>query len=259
MKLWKLLLVVLSVVIFAFSGMACAVRGYLPTESEDAGYMDTVSPDETDTPPEVDDGEEESKPYEPFIPGIMDFDPDNPIGGDYDFSTVYDYTGATLKDASGTFVEENGAYTAQYGAALYVNRNEQYPFPYGTLSADVISKGTDTGIVFGLSANRNYFWEGSGISYYFFFVSQAGRAYLGKADNGGWAALSEREIPNYSGNTKYNVKVIFKGNKILCYIDGQQMLSYADSNALAGTGWGIRAGGVGATISNVQISSSFIY
>lgn len=192
-----------------------------------------------------------------WLPDILDYDKDVPIGGNYDFSTVYDYTGATLTAASGSMTAIAGVYEATSGAAIYANRNASTPFPYGTYSADVINNGTDSGIIFGLTASNSTFWEGSGISYYFFFVSMSGAAYLGKTDNGTWSALSTPSISGWNATTKYNVKVIFKGNKILGFINGKHMITYTDASPLNGTGWGIRVGGTGATIENLQISSSF--
>lgn len=195
-----------------------------------------------------------------FIPDIIDDDPYVDIGGSYDFSEQYDYTNALLTSYYATFTtttNEGGktVYTAP-NRAIYTNRDAVTPFPYGTLSADVMNNGFDSGIVFGFSSNNSN-WEGAGVSYYFYFVSQAGRAYLGKTDNGSWYVLGEKAIDGYNKATTYDIKVNYKGNKILCFVNGVHMLSYSDGSALTGTGWGIRAGGAGAVISNVYISSSF--
>lgn len=253
MKVTKLVLIALVCLTLC---MGACIGTYAPeaTGGGEAGVITpNPSPDQGGEQPPVDDSGE----YEEFIPGILDYDPNVPSDFDYDFSTIYDYTGAKLTAASGSFLEVEGIYASSGGSALYVNRDENTPFPYGTFSAKVMNNGTDSGIVFGLSSNKNSFWEGAGISYYFYFVSFSGMAYLGKADNGGWAALSEKQIANYSASNTYELKVIYKGNKILCFVNGVQMLSYSETAPLKGTGWGIRAGGADVVISDLAIASTF--
>ena len=44
-------------------------------------------------------------------------------------------------------------------------------------------------------------------------------------------------------------------DKIIVYLDDVYQFNYRVSSPLEGTGWGIRTGVAGATISNIQISS----
>ncbi len=261
--IWALCLILSALICFG-SGCTTAINPEVIGEGE----VEIVSPEEisnggnqggnqggTDTP---------IVPDEPFVPDINDTDDKVQIGGDYDFSTQYDYTGATLTTVNGSFSvgsDSNGTtYVATTGNALSVNMGSTgIPFPYGTMSADVVNNTSDSGIVFGLSSTRSYFWEGTGISYYFYFVSFQGYIYLGKADNGGWSALCNSTIPNWSGSTSYNLKVVYKGTKILCFLNDEYVFSYSESTPLKGTGWGVRAGASGASIKNVKISSSFTY
>ena len=51
---------------------------------------------------------------------------------------------------------------------------------------------------------------------------------------------------------------VFKGNKIMCYLNGEYLFVYTDHTALTGTGWGIRCNnGQNATISNIRLTSAF--
>ncbi len=191
----------------------------------------------------------------PFVPEVLDDDPFISMGDEYDFSKQYDYTNAKLSSASGVFSFEEGTYTASTSSVLYVNNDNSTPFPYGTISADIMNNGGDTGVVFGLSSSKSYFWEGEGIEYYFVFISQGGTVYIGRAFDGGWTNFGEATIADYSPSKTYNLTVLYRVNKIICYLDGVNVLGVSVSEPLTGTGWGIRAGKTGATISNVVITS----
>ena len=138
---------------------------------------------------------------------------------------------------------------------MNVHMSSYAPFPYGTISADVMNNGSDSGIVFGLSTIRNSFWEGAGVSYYFAFVSYQGILFLGRTVNGVWTTLTYTDIIGYTADTTYNLKVLYRVDKIVLLLDDVPMLSYRADAPLSGTGWGIRAGAAGATISNIKISN----
>lgn len=194
-------------------------------------------------------------PEGPFIPGILDDDPFVDMEDNNDYSTQYDYSNAKLSSAMGLFQQSEGTYTASSTNVLYVNRDATTPFPYGKISADIKNNGSDTGLVFGLSSNIPNFWEGQGISYYFVFISQGGTVYIGGAINGGWTNFGEATISGYNAQNTYNLKVLYRGNKIVCYLDGVNVLGISVPTKLTGTGWGIRAGKAGTVISNVKVSS----
>ncbi len=117
-------------------------------------------------------------------------------------------------------------------------------FAYGTYSVKMKKSGNgDDGIVFGLSENgiRSY-WE-DGVSYYFFFISQRGTAYLGKANDGAWTICGESSrIADYDENGEYTLKVIRTEGSVICYVDDVLYVNYNDSMPLLGTATGLRAG-----------------
>ena len=123
--------------------------------------------------------------------------------------------------------------TASQTLAVYENGT----FVEGTISMKmrVGSTAGDNGIVFGLKNDNNssVFWEGAGITYYFFFVSQFGNAYLGKTTNGSWTLCGEVKLPSYALNKTYTLSVSRdKSNSdydlINCYVDGVLYVSYKD-------------------------------
>ena len=143
--------------------------------------------------------------------------------------------------------------------SLYACTDNAFKFPYGTISADVINNGADAGIIFGLSASSDRFFDGgSGASYYFYFVSMSGYAYLGRTTtSNAWQALMTTTISGYNKSTQYNIKAVFRGNKIICYVNNQVVFTYTDASPLTGTGWGLRSNnGTNSTISNLTLSSS---
>ena len=153
---------------------------------------------------------------EPFVPDIIDKDPFVSMGDDYDFSKQYDYTNATLSAGSGSFNVSNGVYTATSANSIQSNLNTSTPFPYGTISANIKNNGGDVGLIIGLSTSSYTFWEGNGISYYFVFINKDGLCYVGKTNNGAWSVVGHVQIQNFNPQTTYNLKVIYRVNKIIC-------------------------------------------
>jgi len=245
------------------SAIVAAATFYVPVERADGNPASTVSPivsghgqkAEVLTPevilPEV-DGDE---PFEPFIPSLKDDEPFVDMESSRDFSKQYDYTDAVLYSYNGSCTVEDGVYTAETASSIYANMDASTPLPYGIISADIVNNGGDTGLVFGLSANKTTFWEGAGINYYFAFVSQSGTLYLGRTREGAWSALAYATISGYSASTTYNVQVVNRIDKIVIFLDGVPMISYRVSEPLTGTGWGIRTGAVGAKVSNLTVTS----
>jgi hypothetical protein len=133
-------------------------------------------------------------------------------------------------------------------------------FPYGTISVDVkTNASSDTGIVFNLQDNGlTNFWE-DGISYYFFFLSKDGVAYLGKVDYGKWYALSTVSYGSVDASKTYNLKVIIKAGKTLCYINDEFYIGYKDANQLEGTSYGIRCGTSGVSFKNLVVTNDYKY
>lgn len=118
----------------------------------------------------------------------------------------------------------------------------------GTITLNVkANTKADNGIVFRVNDNGNTsYWE-DGVSYYFFFISLNGSAYLGRV-NSGWANIGEKAIPNYDVNKEYQLKIVMKDDNIKCYVDDTLYIDVNDS-VVKGTKCGIRAGSTNATFS----------
>ena len=112
----------------------------------------------------------------------------------------------------------------------------------------------DNGITFRINDNGNTsYWE-EGVSYYFFFISLNGTAYLGRVNNG-WSNLGENSIVNYDVNKEYELKVVMNGDNIKCYVDNTLYLDVNDST-VKGTKCGIRAGSTNAIFSLLTAESA---
>ena len=136
-------------------------------------------------------------------------------------------------------------------------------FAEGTISVDITLGNAigDNGIIFGLknTTGSDKFWEGSGVTYYVFFISMAGTAYLGKTVNGQWIVCGIDNTTSFALNKTYNLTVSRdKSNAdydvINCYVDGTLHVSYKDNTAIDGAGYGIRSGVSGIKYSNFEIS-----
>lgn len=187
------------------------------------------------------------------------------FGDDFDDSIKYTYDSTTV-----AFSTVSGGFTTESGSGLFADHTStttgsmavctSVAFPYGTISVDVKTQtNTDTGIVFGLScSNKTSFWEGYGVSYYFFFLGQDGTAYLGKTDNGHWTVV---KIVDYTFNATdyFNLKVVYKGSAIYCFVNGALMFAVRDSAALTGTGFGIRTGASGVAFKNLTVTNDYVY
>lgn len=156
--------------------------------------------------------------------------------------------------ASGKFSEENSVITSTSPNAILYKENAA--FAYGVLEADVrpIAQ-SDNGLIFSLETNDlNTFWE-NGVSYYFFFLSLSGTAYLGKVDHGTWSVCSNVSIPNYDAKTIYHLKIERDETSIVCYVGDTLYANYHDESPLSGTGYGFRAGASGVLFSNLSVKS----
>jgi hypothetical protein len=107
---------------------------------------------------------------------------------------------------------------------------------YGMIQATVTLSGirSDNGIVFALTeGTQTPYWENYGTSYYFFFLSQGGTAYLGKVNAGTWTVCGEKaifsnwrfagnEIPE--GHYRYDIRTDSEGN--FCTIEPFVVVDY---------------------------------
>lgn len=157
----------------------------------------------------------------------------------------------------GIMEETETGYVSKLANTLAVFDGE---FAFGTFSCNVTSTDkTDSGLVFGLSTNgAEYFWE-YGVTYYFYFLGQGGKAYLGKVASDGWHILNTKNIGTIDPDREYSLKVIYNKNRITCFIDGEIMFGYKDTQPLSGKGYGLRTGAPDIVFSNIDITDEFVY
>lgn len=153
------------------------------------------------------------------------------------------------------YVDSNKTYvkaTAVAPGAMMIKENMS--LYNGTVKAKLTANtAADNGVVFRVNDNgKTSYWE-DGVSYYFFFVSLHGIAYLGRVNNG-WTNLGESPISNYDVNKEYEVKVVMNGDNIKCYVDDTLYLNVDDST-VKGTKCGIRAGSTNAIFSLLTTES----
>ena len=175
-----------------------------------------------------------------------------------EISNVYTVASGTVEESASGVSSLSGSTIAVYGGKEFVE---------GTLSIDItLGKETgDNGIIFGLknTTGSNYFWEGQGVTYYFFFISLAGNAYLGKTVNGQWIVCGIDTTSYYQLNKTYTLTVSrSKSNlsydMINCYVDDRLCVSYKDETDLDGTGYGIRSALAGIKYSDFEISNEIL-
>ena len=146
---------------------------------------------------------------------------------------------------NGEFIQpEMGTFVSSTSNSLIVS--DTATFENGTIEVDMQLAGEnrDNGIVFGLSdSDKPTYWEGNGISYYFFFVSLSGLAYLGKTDNGGWVVCATKQIEGYDNAASYHLRVTRHNGTIFCFVDDVLYIAFSDPSPLEGTRFGLRAGG----------------
>lgn len=200
-----------------------------------------------------------------YVPRIIDLDGNMNLNDEsFDDSVKYDYTPEKVNFVcvNGNMSHEDGAGFGSYVAgdvgSFVVTDKNSAPFPYGTFSVDLKTiPGTDNGLVFGLSTDLDNFLEGRGVSYYYFFLNIEGYAYLGKSDNGVWSELRAVKY-NFDAEEYQNLKVVFQGKKICCFVNNTLLFAVRDENVLDGTRFGLLAKGVGAAYKNVAITSDYV-
>lgn len=162
--------------------------------------------------------------------------------------------------ANGEFIVENNHYISTLDNSIIVHRTAS--LEYGTISTSLkASEIGDNGIIFALDDGGNKsFWE-HGVSYYFFFVSISGTAYLGKVSNNSWTSLGVVRIPLYNLENEYALKVTRDETSILCYVNDELLLYCVDEYPLSGNKIGLRAGSKGTSFTEliVEQSGSFDY
>lgn len=195
--------------------------------------------------------------YEPWVGDIIDLDEpyvDSEVEID---DTVYDYTNLEFDTVAGEFDKVGNTYTSTLKSSMARSSSTTSPFTHGTFSVDVkYVTPCDSGIIFGLNDNGSEkYWEGYGISYYFFFLNTEGDAYLAKSVDGKWIECSVVGAFVPAANEVVNLKVLYYGDKIICMINNVLYITYQDDSYLTGTGFGFRAGATGMEFSNIFASS----
>ena len=207
--------------------------------------------------------------HTPDIPAEPEFGPHKFLGW-YSEGEPYDWTTPVMRDIEitalwekayggemhtvyGSFETVDGAYRSRTANSLMVN--EEDGFDRGTIEVSVTAgTASDNGIVLCLTGNgTNTFWE-SDVSYYLFFLSRDGTAYLGKVDHGKWLALKVVALSDYDVSQTYVLKTVLNGTDISCYVDGKLYIRYSERAFLTGTGYGLRAGAAGVVFSDFKIS-----
>lgn len=134
------------------------------------------------------------------------------------------------------------------GAGAMIIANEELSVAGAIETNMKVTAGSDNGIVFKVDdGGRNHFWEETQVSYYFFFINFEGKASLGRVLNGSWTDMSGAiNIPGYSIEQTYTLRVEYTSSQISCYINNAEMIRVSDSS-LVGTQYGFRAGHLGTT------------
>ncbi|NLG81107.1 MAG: hypothetical protein GX490_01095 [Bacilli bacterium] len=162
------------------------------------------------------------------------------------------YTLEGYSHVSGNFKFDNGKFISDSSNAMIISTEDTFTSGTYTVTMKAPS-ASDNGVVFGVTDNgKTSFWE-DGVSYYFFFISKDGTAYLGKVDNG-WSAPQVVPIPNYNVNNTYEIKVAWDGTKIRGYINDEMLISYVDPNPLSGDKIGLRAQVSGVEYTDLIVS-----
>ena len=151
---------------------------------------------------------------------------------------------------------ENG-FVSSSGANILANTSQG--FDRGSVEVTVNSpSSSDSGIIFCVENNgMSSFWEYN-VSYYFFFISLEGHAYLGKVNQGKWAALKTIPIENFDRSQSYTIKVILNGTDIYCYVNGELYIGYSEIRFLTGGGFGLRTGTAGVTFTDFKVNGKVV-
>ena len=175
---------------------------------------------------------------------------------DREYNAIYELD---LKMKSGNFTYDN-QYVASSDNSLAISK--EVTMANGTLSTNM-KKSTgaeDSGIVFGITYDNeelDSYWEGNGVSYYFFFININNCAYLAKSDNGEWKQLGRVEqVLNYNEESEYPLSVSFEDGYISCFVGEECLIKYKDSNPLTGTQVGFRAQKAGTTYTDLVVSET---
>ncbi len=178
------------------------------------------------------------------------------------------YSGIGVTEGENTFNQDvfrydyaHGEYDLEQPSLISTQRTSMATsidrtFRYGVLEADIsfpLNVTSQNGLVFGLSSDKTNYWEGTGISYYFFYITENGRACLGRTENGKWNTVFEKVIRPFDSTHTYRMRAIRGENTISCYVDGILYGTFSDSAPLTGTKFGVRSGDQGVRFSDIRV------
>ena len=244
-------------VLFALLSLSFVISSCSKSETIPSPEPSTYDPEIISTSTSQEEESSSSSEFEEWVPDIIDYD-DPVVIDDIDVDkNTYDYSNVQFINANGEFTCEEGVYTSAKDYSLYVSSSSSSPFTHGTFAVDMkLTTPSDSGLVFGLSTRTDKFWEGKGISYYFFFINFEGVPYLGKTDNGTWSELGTASKVDLSDpEAVFSLKVLWYGNKIICFVNDEIVIARRDNRYLEGTRFGIRTGASGTEFQNLLISS----
>ncbi len=205
---------------------------------------------------------DDSEGYTEWLPEIIVDEtgkgvPEADDGISYDYTVPFEFYAANGGYSYSEKDDGTPIFTASANESLILVKNAA--FRHGTIGCTVrTDTDTDSGIVFGLNSNDEFFWEGEGISYYFFFLSLEGTAYLGKADDGNWFIL--KQVPySFNQNDEYTLKAIYQGSKICCYVNDEFVFGVRDHKPLNGSGFGVRSGKANTRFSDFYVTCEYLY
>ena len=140
------------------------------------------------------------------------------------------------------------------GNSIFVFDQE---FKAGTMEL-TMTKGGDTGIVFGLTGDSMDFWEDK-VQYYFLFINNGTKEIiLAKTGEGiGWCWMKSMPCPDYDSKDTIDLKLVWSGKgHIEMWANGKLAYDYCDANPLTGTRVGVRAGNATINFSKINITTA---
>ena len=254
----KRIILPLLVLVFALVlSLAFAACEQTPP-ADQSGTQQTEPSGDDPTPPDGGGEEQEDPDTQPEDPdgpgkdpGDEDEGPETPDEPEEVTPMMYDY-----KIVYGTFAAD-GTDKVRSRSANSLAVHKTGAFTYGVMEATVQLSGTpaDSGIVFALTeSSASTYWE-SGASYYFFFVSRSGTAYLGRVLNG-WSVCAEKRIEDFDAAGTYRLRIERDDTGISCYVDDEFYMLYTETTPLSGDKYGLRAGTADVRYSDVEVTAS---
>ena len=162
-------------------------------------------------------------------------------------------TGATASGGKAWENTANGLKNTENNSIFVFDQE----FKAGTVEL-TMTKGGDTGIVFGLNGDSMDFWEDK-VQYYFLFVNNGTKEIiLAKTGEGlGWVWMKSMDCPDYDSKDTIDLKLVYSGKgHIEMWANGKLAYDYCDAHPLTGTRVGIRVGNASVNFTNINITTA---